>query len=365
MKISVIHFVTLSAMLLFGSVGLAQDKSSQLEIGHPAPSIDIEHWLKGEKVSKLEEGKVYVIEFWATWCAPCIVSMPHISELQKKYGDQVTFIAISDEPLPVVERWMKQKGKDGVVNANRAEYRLTTDPDESVKNDYFIAAGQTGIPCAFIVGKTGLVEWLGHPMTIDPVLEKVLQGEWDRLAFKEAYEQDKKEIRLWDQAMAKAEPFMQAKEYDKVLAVFDEAIEQIPNRKVFIQIMKFSLAASNGLLDENSGDLAREVFETVRLGTAVDLNQLAWIIATANRPKASDAALLDVAMDAARLAVEKTESQHANIIDTLARVYFEQGNLDEAIAWQKKAVALSPEEKEYANVLKNYESQQGKLNDSK
>ena len=49
------------------------------------------------------------------------------------------------------------------------------------------AAGQNGIPTAFLVGKTGLIEWIGHPMTMDKPLAQVVAGDWDRSAFAEQF----------------------------------------------------------------------------------------------------------------------------------------------------------------------------------
>ena len=50
------------------------------------------------------------------------------------------------------------------------------------------AAGQSGIPTAFIVGKTGQVEWIGHPMTMDEPLAQVVAGDWDRAAAKAEFD---------------------------------------------------------------------------------------------------------------------------------------------------------------------------------
>ena len=74
--------------------------AGELQIGADAPPVDIEHVLKGEAVEEFENGNIYVLEFWATWCGPCRTSMPHISELQEHYKDyDVAFIGISDEPV--------------------------------------------------------------------------------------------------------------------------------------------------------------------------------------------------------------------------------------------------------------------------
>ena len=127
-------------------------KAKTLTIGDKAPAIDIAHWIKGEKVKEFEADKVYVVEFWATWCGPCIASMPHLSELQEKYADyDVKFISVSDEDLQTVVSFLfKENKKDGLIHNDRTNYTLTADPDKSVMTDYFRAPGN-GIQSAGIV----------------------------------------------------------------------------------------------------------------------------------------------------------------------------------------------------------------------
>src|ERR1051326_1417135 len=68
--------------------------AGELAMGDPAPKITVAKFVKGEPVTKFDKGKLYVVEFWATWCGPCRTSIPHLTELQKKYKD-VTFIGVS------------------------------------------------------------------------------------------------------------------------------------------------------------------------------------------------------------------------------------------------------------------------------
>lgn len=192
-----------AALGVAASSAAAQDAelaAPALTIGSPAPPIDVEHWLsdgqgKFAPVKEFEPGKVYVVEFWATWCGPCVASMPHLAQLQTEYRDQgVQVVSVSDEPLETVTEFLAKPVR-GATPAEAAEgeepqiatyaeltsaYCLTTDPDRSVHVDYMEAAAQRGIPTAFLVGKTGAVEWIGHPMQMDEPLAKVVNDQWDR-----------------------------------------------------------------------------------------------------------------------------------------------------------------------------------------
>src|SRR5262249_43056309 len=70
--------------------------AASLKVGDPAPALKVSRWLQGKEVKKFEPGQVYVVEFWATWCGPCIAAMPHLAELQARYkGKGVTVIGYS------------------------------------------------------------------------------------------------------------------------------------------------------------------------------------------------------------------------------------------------------------------------------
>ena len=65
-----------------------------LKLGDAAPAFQVDSWVKGDSFTSLEKGNVYVMEFWATWCGPCITAMPHLSALQKQYPD-VRFVGVA------------------------------------------------------------------------------------------------------------------------------------------------------------------------------------------------------------------------------------------------------------------------------
>lgn len=129
------------------------------KLGDPAPKLKVASWVKGKPV-KLAEGKgkkVYVIEFWATWCPPCRTSIPHLTKLQKEYAEKgVVFIGISTEEKDQVEPFVKRMGK-------KMDYRVAVDDNWATAKKYMGGFKVNSIPHAFVVDKNGKIIWHGHP----------------------------------------------------------------------------------------------------------------------------------------------------------------------------------------------------------
>ncbi len=151
-------------------------KESALKVGDKAPAIKATKWLQGAEVKEFAEGKTYVMEFWATWCGPCIVMMPHMAELQAEYKAKgVTFIGFTKkDPNNTEEKVKTFVEKRGPKLA----YTFAYADDKDTYDAWMTAAGQGGIPCCFVVDKTGKIAYIGHPMYLDVVLPKVVAGKW-------------------------------------------------------------------------------------------------------------------------------------------------------------------------------------------
>ena len=156
-----------------------------LNIGDPAPKLAVSSWVKGEKVDGFEPGKTYVVEFWATWCGPCRVSIPHLTEQAHKYKDKgVRFIGVDiwENDTSLVKPFVTEMG-------DKMDYSVALDTipaagkpmDGAMAKTWMSAAEEHGIPTAFII-RDGKIAWIGHPIEMDQPLAKVLDGTWDRQA---------------------------------------------------------------------------------------------------------------------------------------------------------------------------------------
>ena len=157
---------------------LGRTGAGGLAVGDQAPAIQIQQLVHGASLDAEAAGAVQVIEFWATWCGPCLSGMPHLSELQQVYRDQVTILGITSEDLSTVEAFLASSAGDGGTWADVVKYRMAIDDNGATGAAYMRAAGINSIPTAFIVGKDGVLQWIGHPASIDEPLKAVVEGTW-------------------------------------------------------------------------------------------------------------------------------------------------------------------------------------------
>ena len=315
------------------------DDKPKLTIGSKAPSIDIEHWFSTgdfDKVTRLRAGKIYVIEFWATWCPPCRKAIPRIAKLQEKFASQdVQIISVTREDTEAVEKFLAKKvpGDSKKTFGEVTEsYCLTADPDKSVTREYFYAAKQTSIPTAFIVGRTGRIEWIGSPFKMEKPLEQIVADKWDRPAFKKSFQtklrlkQDKKKLA----SLVKEKKHAEAAEY---IGTTLKHYSGVARQKKKIDQFEMMLAGQMANSEKQFKKLARDFKDSAELQ-----NSLAWSVVEAKQKDDKVPASLVIA---ARKTMERCTKidVSAAALDTLAHLYHLEGDLDNAIDTQSQAVA--------------------------
>lgn len=166
------------------ATAFAQETPAPVTIGSSVPPIAVKTWLKGTPVTSFEPGKTYVVEFWATWCGPCIQSIPHVTKLAKENPD-VTFMGIGiwEDEGPQLKAFVDKMGEKMGYNVGYSGNK------DGMAVSWMDAAGQNGIPSAFIV-KDAQVVWIGHPMEMDEPLAAIKAGTFDSAAFKKKFDEE-------------------------------------------------------------------------------------------------------------------------------------------------------------------------------
>jgi thiol-disulfide isomerase/thioredoxin len=289
---------------------VAEKPATILTVGDVAPALTIDKWVRGEPITGFEKGKIYIVEFWATWCGPCIDGIPHLTELQAKYKDKgVTVIGVTspdrrNTPEAVDKLVAAQNGKQQML------YTIAWDGTKATSKAYMKAAMQGGIPCAFLVDRDGRLAYIGHPMNMDDALAAVVKGDWDINKEKSRYEAEQAKDRRFNK-------FMQDLSGGNPQAAY---------------------AVAPQVLEDNKDD-------------AGTLNMIAWTIVDPEGPvKNRDLAF---ALKAAERASELTEGKDASVLDTVSRVHFLKGDIDQAIQIQEKAITLTEDPGERAALKKS------------
>jgi thiol-disulfide isomerase/thioredoxin len=319
--------------------------TAKLKPGDPAPALTIETWVKGQPVASFEKGKVYLVEFWATWCPPCIAQMPHLSQLQREHaGKGLTVIGVTSEDprnsLEDVKEMVAAKG-DGMG------YTVAWDSGRKTNDAWMRAAGQGGIPCSFLVDGEGRIAYIGHPMFLDEPVEAVLEGTWDI----------EKGNAALAKAMSRLSDIDRASESDPEAALASIAAfkKDHPKLSAMLDPLEFMLRLKVEDYDAAYALGSKLVDRAIAAKNPADLNQIAWTIVDPDGSVAKKD--LELAMRAASKAVELA-GEDAAILDTLARVYFLKGDRAKAIEIQERAVkaAEGPMRASIEKTLEEYRS---------
>jgi len=346
-------YLTLTVVSCLG----LRTQAAPLTIGDPAPPIQVAKWIKGERVDKLEPDQTYVVEFWATWCGPCRTSIPHLTELQKKYKDRgVKFLGISvwesdqDEVAPFV----KEMGDKMAYNVAIDDVSGGDKSKGKMAESWMTAADEGGIPTAFVV-KKGKIAWIGHPMELDEPLAKIVAGDWN---LAEAAS-NRRETKVLEQKLAKIfgklNTFLQEQNEKSALKVLDEAIAEDAKLEERLGSLKFQLLLVSKQLKAAS-EYGDKLVTTLYRDEAPKLRAIAWGIVGPDSDLAASERDLKLALKAAERANELTKGENAVVLDTLAKVYFDSGDVGRALETQEKAVRLmNPEVKEIKDRLEQYQ----------
>jgi thiol-disulfide isomerase/thioredoxin len=382
---------------------------SAAQLGDAAAPLQIAGWVKGKPVdlAALKGKQAVVVEFWATWCGPCRQSIPHLTALQRKFKN-VVFIGVTDEAPDVVKKFVANMG-------DQMDYTVAVDNDKKTSDAYMKAFGENGIPHAFVVDKQGRVAWRGHPIDsgFEEVLAEITAGKHDIEKAKKLDLADSKAGQFYELGR-KNESDPRLDKLAAEIAAIENEIADLPSDRRFdpaavrrrLHFVHAREAYERALAEGKSADeldkIGRDMeacapkrfnladfkeaaaaqntweqyYKAVTSGTDKDtvaglaqkldglktkdswiLNEIAWSILTDKKIKDRNLAL---ALKLAKAGVDASSEKKSDVLDTYARGLFDSGRADEAVTWQKKAVAAAKDNNERSALEKTLQKYQAK-----
>ena len=160
------------SMTFLGADGLPEDFAERIKtnlvplVGQPAPQLSLSEFSNTKGFTNDDfQGKITIVDVWATWCGPCIAAIPHNNELQEKYADQgVVFLGVT------TANGQENLGK--AIDQHKIAYPVAKDPEMKTRD----AWKASFYPTYYVVDRDGVVRGVAlHPEKIEEAIEFMLK----------------------------------------------------------------------------------------------------------------------------------------------------------------------------------------------
>jgi len=134
--------------------------------GKPMPALNVTGWINGQVKPEEMKGKVVIVDFYATWCGPCMAAIPHNNELLKKYKDKGLLI------VGVCTHGRGQEKMEQVVKEKGIDYPTARDPQLKSQKEWAVHY----YPTYAVIDRKGIVRIIGlQPQNVEKVVKKLLE----------------------------------------------------------------------------------------------------------------------------------------------------------------------------------------------
>lgn len=197
--------------------------AAKLVVGSPAPEFKPVKWLQGTPVESFEADKTYVMEFWATWCGPCVAGIPHLNELHNKFKDKglvIVGVNVWETTPDKTEQFVKGKGEG-------MSYRIAYDGEKTGHTaiNWLKPAGVNGIPHAIVVRDSKIL-WKGHPGQLsEEMVGEMVAGKFDAAKAAAKAEVEEAMQAEFGKAMGKFRSALVEKKFDEAETNLKQVIE--------------------------------------------------------------------------------------------------------------------------------------------
>lgn len=321
-------------------------------VGSPAPALGMSEFAQGEAIKSFDSDHVYLMEFWATWCGPCIASIPHVNELQLKYADK-GFVVIGQN---VWERTKTMEETHGKVDPflkkmeGKMTYRVALDDISEGPNNgkmamsWMAAAGKNGIPCSFLVGKDQKIAWIGHPMSLkEETIEAVLAGTYDVAGAAKSYREETANQLKSGALLQSIRAHIKNKEWDAAGTDIDEITPLVTQSPFQADLLRLELTTQKGDLPA-----ATAVTRKIAKNNADNAALVAHVCSLLAGAAKDDKTTLEAADKILTETAAGAKVKNFQVLMGQAKVKKALGKDAEAVALAKEAVEATPEKSQPA-----------------